>query len=224
MKRRRVVGYAGMKDKRGVTSQFCTLYQKTPADLAAVSSASGPGGGNTTSGTVNVLRVGSFTYTNNCMNLGSLAGNRFNVVLRNINVDTTSNAADNVAVRMAEAEKVVQIAATSLKTVGCVNYFGMQRFGKYFDNHKIGIELLKGIFEEAVNMIMKEKKDEQQERVAEARRRWDTRFNQATTKEAAEKNVANSIRKVFGKFMTCESKLMDHLSNRPRDYKGAMLK
>jgi tRNA(Glu) U13 pseudouridine synthase TruD len=35
----------------------------------------------------------------------------------------------------------------------------MQRFGKYFDNHKIGIELLKGNFEEAVNMIMKEKKE-----------------------------------------------------------------
>jgi len=61
-------------------------------------------------------------------------------------------------VRMAEAEKVVQIAATSLKTVGCVNYFGMQRLGKYFDNHKIGIELLNGNFEEAVNMIMKEKR------------------------------------------------------------------
>jgi tRNA(Glu) U13 pseudouridine synthase TruD len=115
------IGYAGMKDKRGVTSQFCTQYQKTPADLAAVSSANGPSGGNTTSETVNVLRVGSFTYTNNCMNLGSLAGR------------------------------------------SCEHDY-------------------------------ERKKEEQQELVAEARRRWDTRFNQATTKEAAEKSVANSIR------------------------------
>jgi tRNA(Glu) U13 pseudouridine synthase TruD len=30
------IGYAGMKDERDVTSQFCRIHHKTPADLAIV--------------------------------------------------------------------------------------------------------------------------------------------------------------------------------------------
>jgi len=31
-------------------------------------------------------------------------------------------------------------AATSLKNVGFINYFGMQCFEKYLDNHEVGLE------------------------------------------------------------------------------------
>jgi tRNA pseudouridine13 synthase len=229
------IGYAGMKDKRGVTSQFCTIHRKTPADLAIVNqTTSGSGGGNTISGSVNVLRVGNFSYTDKCISLGSLSGNRFHVVLRNVNVTNPDNTAgeDNVTGKIKRAEIVLEKAATSLKNVGFINYFGMQRFGKYLDNHEVGLELLRGNFEQAVHIIMREKKTEQQqERVIEARRQWCNRFNQntiagsaAVMKEQVERKVANSIQKAFGRFMICENKLMEHLSKRPLDYKGAMIR
>lgn len=229
------IGYAGMKDKRGVTSQFCTMHRKTPADLAVVNQTiSGSGGGNTISGSVNVLRVGNFSYTDKCISLGSLSGNRFHVVLRNVNVTQPikTTGEDYGTEKMKRAEMVLEKAATSLKNVGFINYFGMQRFGKYLDNHEVGLELLRGNFEQAVHIIMREKKaEQQQEKVIESRRLWSNRFNQITTagsaavnKEEVERKVANSVQKAFGRFMICENKLMEHLSKRPLDYKGAMLR
>jgi tRNA pseudouridine13 synthase len=181
-----------MKDKRGMTSQFCT---------------------------------------DKCISLGSLSGNRFHVVLRNVNVTNPDNTAgeDNVTGKIKRAEMALEKAATSLKNVGFINYFGMQHFGKYLDNHEVGLELLRGDFEQAVHIIMREKKaEQQQERVIKARRQWYNRFNQnmiagstAVKKEEVERKVISSIQKAF---MTCENKLMELVSRRSLDYKGAMLR
>lgn len=76
------LGYAGMKDKRGCTTQFCTLYRKTPEDVIVLNrerendrrqgggNDRRQGGGNSKFGGSTVLRVGHFSYVNQELRLG----------------------------------------------------------------------------------------------------------------------------------------------------------
>merc|ERR1740124_1479246 len=60
------MGYAGMKDKRGVTTQFCTVFRKTPQDLLSINrertDRRGGGGGNGSNGGYGLMRVGFIKY------------------------------------------------------------------------------------------------------------------------------------------------------------------
>lgn len=58
-------------------------------------------------------RVGDFKYVQQPLHLGSLSGNLFDLILRNVK----GKPAD------------VELAAESLKKSGFINYFGLQRFG-----------------------------------------------------------------------------------------------
>ncbi len=69
------IGYAGMKDKRGVTSQFCTVYRKTAEELMTLNRERGRdgnkyGGGNSSSKGKSIMRVGHFKYVNQDLRLG----------------------------------------------------------------------------------------------------------------------------------------------------------
>lgn len=68
------VGYGGMKDKRGCTTQFCTLYRKTPEDLMILNkdrtNDRKQGGGNSKAGGNAIMRVGHFSYVNRELRLG----------------------------------------------------------------------------------------------------------------------------------------------------------
>ena len=106
----------------------------------------------------------------------------------------------------------------------------MQRFGKNQDTHKVGIEILKGNFEKAVDTIMCVKSDEPQ-RFRRAKQRWLDRFASLPpsldhdkleeTKTHEEQQCAKTLFRQLGKFMTCEISLMRSLSKKPRDYKTA---
>ena len=68
------LGYAGMKDKRGCTSQFCTIYRKTAQDLMILNiehnKGRRQGGGNSKFGGTAVMRVGHFSYVDKDLRLG----------------------------------------------------------------------------------------------------------------------------------------------------------
>jgi tRNA pseudouridine13 synthase len=102
----------------------------------------------------------------------------------------------------------------------------MQRFGKYYDTHLVGIAVLKGDFEKAVKIIMDEKPDEFP-RIAEARSQWARRFKSiditADEKSAreAEMKCARAIQNVLGRFMNCEKSIVSSLARKPRDYQAA---
>ncbi|GMI38299.1 hypothetical protein TeGR_g9301 [Tetraparma gracilis] len=55
-----------------------------------------------------------------------LSGNRFDIVLRNL----SGSAAE------------VEAACVALRGTGFVNYYGMQRFGKFLDNTEVGVALM----------------------------------------------------------------------------------
>ena len=169
------------------------------------------------------MKVGQFSYVNDSMGLGSLGGNRFDLVLRNAWVDNGDEIDGED--RVAKTKAVLESAAHAFQTNGFINYFGMQRFGRYYDTHLAGLEVIKGNFEAAVSIIMRPKSDEN-DRFTDARRRWENRFKEIdmsdeTAAQEAEKKAAQFVSRDLGRFMNCEVSLMNSLSRRPRDYKRA---
>lgn len=96
----REVGYAGLKDKHAVTTQWLSLFSKTALTTEL---DVGPG--------IEILEV---TRHDNKLRTGHLLGNRFTITL----VGVTEGSA-------ARAEAVV----AKLRSDGLPNYFGAQRFG-----------------------------------------------------------------------------------------------
>jgi tRNA pseudouridine13 synthase len=96
----REVGYAGLKDKHAVTTQWLSLFSKTALTTEL---DVGPG--------IELLEV---TRHDNKLRTGHLLGNRFTITL----VGVTEGA-------FARAEAVV----AQLRSDGLPNYFGAQRFG-----------------------------------------------------------------------------------------------
>ena len=209
------LGYAGMKDKRGVTSQFVTLYRKRPEDVMSFNNSRGSGGGNSSYGNISVIRVGNFEYVDKELTIGMLQGNRFDVVLRNIDAQGED---------LAEKKVHIEKAAKAFQQNGFVNYFGMQRFGKDHDTHNVGIEILKDNFKGAIDMIMRPKTDEFP-RTNDARKQWCSRFQDISDNDGkrkdAERECAGEVLKQMGRFMTCEVALLHSLKRDPLDYRKA---
>jgi tRNA pseudouridine13 synthase len=127
--RRSEFGFAGTKDKRGVTLQRCSVNRVSAERLAR------------TNGRVPGVRVGDFEYAREQLYLGDLQGNHFTVTLRDL--------------RAPAGEAAVGAALEELRGTGFVNYFGLQRFGHAdAPTHKVGVALLRGNWAEAVRLVM----------------------------------------------------------------------
>ena len=233
------MGYAGMKDKRGITSQFCTIYRKTPDTILTLnnntrdnneSNAKRFGGGNTRTGGSSVIKVGNFEYVDKDIRLGELSGNRFDIVLRNVCIDSEQllksevNKLDEKA-HICKTRDYLITSCNDMKKNGFINYFGMQRFGKFHDTHEVGIAVLKGHFEKACDIILRVKESEDEKHL-KVRKEWESRFDKVDMSNendvrSAEKNCARSVIKKLGRFMTCETSIVNGLSRNPRDYKRA---
>ena len=206
------MGFCGMKDKRGITSQFVTVPASTPIHtLCSWNRPGETGGGHTARGGVGVVRTGNFEYSDTELRLGRLQGNRFDVALRNVRL-----AGQDKATTQASLQK----AATAFRKAGFINYFGVQRFGKYHDTHLTGVAVLQGDYEKAIDIIMSPKPEER-EQIAIARKAWAERFEGATDRAAAEKSCANKVSRDFGRFMASESAVLQSLARTPLDYKRA---
>lgn len=120
--------YAGTKDKRAKTCQLVSIYRVPAGHLLGLNKRRWN------------IAIGNVHYQQKEVKLGDLAGNRFTIVLRNVN----------------GCKEDIEEAMTSLSERGFVNYFGRQRFGTTSVNtHEIGRVLLKEQYEEAVNLILK---------------------------------------------------------------------
>ena len=231
------LGFAGMKDKRGVTAQFVTMPARSvsiehlvnvinhPRSNDAQQQQQKAGGGHTDAAGVAVMRIGNFSYVNDDLRLGRLLGNRFDVVLRNVLAQPPGD--DNQ-----QTKQILGQAAKALGTAGFINYFGVQRFGKYCDTHLVGIALLKQDFAKAVDLILQPKPDER-ENTRLARQAWQERFAKLDddksdentlrkSKETAEKDCATRILKDFGRFHNNEVAVLKVLQSRPLDYRKAI--
>eukprot|EP00123_Amoebidium_parasiticum_P015545 comp23025_c0_seq1/m.36779 comp23025_c0_seq1/g.36779 ORF comp23025_c0_seq1/g.36779 comp23025_c0_seq1/m.36779 type:complete len:714 (-) comp23025_c0_seq1:696-2837(-) len=128
--------FAGTKDRRAITTQRVQVEGVGAKRLFALNEKELWG-----------MRVNHFKYTDTRLNLGDLHGNRFTVVLRNV-----ENATEE------EVDAIMQ----NLKEGGFINYYGMQRFGTTsIPTHHIGVAIMKSEFKRAVDLILQPREGEQ---------------------------------------------------------------
>lgn len=221
-----------MKDKRGITAQFVTVPSSKTNDLIRYcerqqkqqqQQGGGGGCGHTQSSGAPIMRIGNLEYSSNELSLGNLQGNRFDICLRNASTSATSGSS------IAETRQALETAAEAFRSNGFINYFGVQRFGKFHDTHLTGCEVLKGHYEAAIDIIMRPKPDERED-IKQARNEWLNRFR--TTKEEdqvqqrrriAERDCAKRVLPQLGRFMNSEISILQCLVDHPCDYKRAFM-
>jgi tRNA pseudouridine13 synthase len=124
-------GFAGNKDKRGVTCQRATIFQALEEDLNRIQRNK-----NWNTGIV----LGDYKYVDQQLKMGDLKGNRFSMALRFISLE------DN--------DQIVK-SLKNLETLGFINYYGMQRFGSTnIKTHTVGRNILKKDWKLVVESIL----------------------------------------------------------------------
>ncbi len=111
----RDIGYAGLKDKDGLTTQYISIHKRYENAIKNLSDEK--------------IKILSATYHNNKIRVGHLKGNNFFIRLKKV--------------KSFEAQKLTNVL-NSIEKMGMPNYFGYQRFGIDKDNYKIGKEILLG--------------------------------------------------------------------------------
>lgn len=118
------IGFAGMKDKIGVTRQTISIL--TPQDFT---------------GDIPHQRIKALWCTRhrNKIRLGHLAGNRFSIRIRDVD-----------PLKAPAALRILR----KLEQCGVPNYFGSQRFGYRRNNHLIGAAYLKGDWDSMLSLLL----------------------------------------------------------------------
>ena len=115
----RDVGWAGMKDRHAVTRQWLSLPPPTRPEEVEGLDADG-------------VRVLAVTRHRNKLRTGHLSGNRFALVLRDV------DGGADVALPRAQA-----VLAALTTPAGAFNWYGEQRFGRDGDNAAAGLEVIR---------------------------------------------------------------------------------
>ncbi|MFC1764598.1 tRNA pseudouridine(13) synthase TruD, partial [Planctomycetota bacterium] len=139
----RDIGYAGQKDRHAVTRQWLSVEHVTPE---AVQAATRPG-----------LQILTTSCHGNKLRLGHLAGNRFAIRIRKLNLDMT------------EACTRAQAILDSLLRRGVPNYFGTQRFGLRGDNHRLGQAIMQNHRERFIDLFLGHPLDTESPAISRAR-------------------------------------------------------
>lgn len=142
---RKRIGFAGSKDKRGITSQFMTFED---VDKQSVESLS-----------VRDVTLEPLHRAARPITLGNLWGNEFNILIRDCELS---------GVELASAAG--GIIDSIRKTGGFPNFFGVQRFGSLRPNtHLVGLKIVKKDFEGAVHAYAGNPGSSEEQSVREAR-------------------------------------------------------
>jgi tRNA pseudouridine13 synthase len=118
------IGYAGLKDKLAVTTQWFSVEH---LDTSRAKSLELPAG----------LKVVDISRHRNKIKRGHLAGNKFIIKVRNPEWS-------RVGVNLDDPAKKAVAILEELEKTGAPNFFGPQRFGMRKDNHLLGLALIRG--------------------------------------------------------------------------------
>jgi len=122
------IGFAGQKDARAVTRQWISIEHIKPEQLLNLD--------------IPKIKVLSVTRHGNKLKLGHLAGNRFVIRLRKLQIPVT------------EAAAIAKNVLTVLSGRGVPNYFGTQRFGNRNTGHLLGEAIAKDRIDEFVDIFL----------------------------------------------------------------------
>ncbi|XP_068132359.1 pseudouridylate synthase 7 homolog [Hyperolius riggenbachi] len=140
-----IFSYMGTKDKRAITVQAIAVLKITAQRLSHLNKC------------LMNCKLGNFTYQKHPLKLGELQGNHFTVILRNI----TGN------------DEQVEQAMTSLRDIGFINYYGMQRFGTTaVPTYQVGRAILQSNWEEMIDLILKPRPGAEKGYLVKCREEW----------------------------------------------------
>ena len=177
------IGWGGTKDKRAVTTQWISFYRIAPDQIERI---------NMKDITLDVIGI-----SRTPLSLGDLKGNIFSVNIRDCK---TGSLQENVENTIASVRQ------------GIPNYYGIQRFGVIRPvTHLVGIEMLKGNYEEAVKCYAGYACEGEPEEIYNARKDY---YDTGDVKEALH-NLPVHLR--------YERSMLHHLVKKPDDYKGALM-
>ena len=181
-------GIAGTKDKRAVTKQRVSVWNIEPDALEKVR--------------IRDIRLYDFEKSGERINLGDSEGNRFTVIIRDIDLDKE------------ETRKRLEETFSEMEK-GILNRFGPQRFGEVRTiTHLVGKEMLKSNFEGAVRIYLAKVFEKEPDDAKEARSALDSAWG---TKEGYLKAL-----EMFPKRLKYERSMLDYLSKNPNDFAGAL--
>uniref|UniRef100_A0A2K5RH42 Pseudouridine synthase 7 n=1 Tax=Cebus imitator TaxID=2715852 RepID=A0A2K5RH42_CEBIM len=140
-----IFSYMGTKDKRAITVQEIAVLKITAQRLAHLNKC------------LMNFKLGNFSYQKKPLKLGELQGNHFTVVLRNIT----------------GTDDQVQQAMNSLKEIGFINYYGMQRFGTTaVPTYQVGRAILQNSWTEVMDLILKPRSGAEKGYLVKCREEW----------------------------------------------------
>ncbi|XP_058833881.1 pseudouridylate synthase 7 homolog isoform X1 [Topomyia yanbarensis] len=176
--------YAGTKDRRGKTTQWLCIKQFHPNKIMAAANK------------INHIKVGNFCFRPTTLKLGQLRGNRFRIALRQVSAD----------------ESVIRESINGIQEKGFINYFGLQRFGNNATapTYKVGIEILKGCWKEACNLILMPRNGDM----------WFMKAMRETWEQTGD--AATALTKLSPSNRGVEKDLLQWLASHHNDYKGAL--
>uniref|UniRef100_A0A182K647 TRUD domain-containing protein n=1 Tax=Anopheles christyi TaxID=43041 RepID=A0A182K647_9DIPT len=180
-----VLTYAGTKDRRAKTTQWMCIKTREPAKIAAAARH------------IPNVSVGNFTFKPDTLKLGQLQGNRFRIALRQVTA----------------SDETINSCMEEFRVKGFINYYGLQRFGNSatVPTYKIGIEMLKGNWKEACDLILQPREDEPPFMV-EMRSIW-----------SKTQNASEALKKLRPSNKSVEAVLLHQLANHSaNDYFGAI--
>ena len=181
---RNYVNYAGLKDKRAITTQLMSVPSNAVEELSTT--------------TLSRIDIRDIHYTRNTIQIGDLWGNRFSILLKNINSDCDSAIS----------------VANQLRERPILNYFGIQRFGLTRSNtHFVGKSLTKRDFEGSVRAMLCTTSEFEPEELTEIRQELSDNL------EPTEKLID-----AFPDDLGYEKVVMKELAKHPGDFERAVSK
>ncbi|XP_077980150.1 pseudouridylate synthase PUS7L-like [Glandiceps talaboti] len=136
------VSYAGMKDKKAITTQAMVIRNVSPSRLQAAS----------TNRALKNITIGNIQRCSGPLQLGKLGGNHFNIIVRDVKRydDMCDTSQDG------DMQGIISLAVNNLQKRGFVNYYGRQRFGSTESSataDRIGLALLQGNMKAAIDLF-----------------------------------------------------------------------
>jgi len=137
------IGFAGLKDKRGITCQRISFFEPNLEQLMKFK--------------YNQIKLFDCSWANEKIELGDLKGNAFTIIIRDIDLSE-------------EDIKEVLTKFQNEISNGIPNYFGEQRFGGIRQiTHQVGKLFFEGKTKEAVLLYLSKTNDKEDEDIKEAR-------------------------------------------------------
>ena len=132
--------FAGTKDRRAVTVQRVSVYRIADHRMRAAGRS------------LRGAKIGDYEYRKHPLALGDLSGNAFTITLRNCDFGLDQSSPKSM---IDNATGILSKAVDSISQFGFINYYGLQRFGTFSTStDHVGIKILQGNFESAVNAIL----------------------------------------------------------------------